>query len=204
MSVIEVSIKSVIEDTRGKYEGATITGYNKTDDKGFKQFVFSSGQGKELYDCAMDLNGGDVAEITMEKKGSYENITKIVKIGSGGGQQSRGGGGGGGSDKAPSNKMSKAEWAAKDLAKERSITRQSALKAAVVACSADGGGVTKKKIEQIEKITKRFAAYLLMGDFDAIQSVPAIPEPPTTDSETPAPPADQDTPPGPQDDDIPF
>ena len=97
----------------------------------------------------------------------------------------------------------------KDLKKEISIHRQAALKNAVVACSADGGKVTKAKMEQVEKMALRMTAFLDSGDFDGPMLKAGEPGPvankepgdeqgvPGMDDQPTPPPVDQD-------DDIPF
>jgi hypothetical protein len=136
------------------------------------------------------LKQDDWVEVTMDDT-SYKNVQSIRIIAEpagqnvpsqAGGEQSGGGApaAGGGTRANSSDKMSKAEWAAKDTKKELGVARSVALKAAVAAVSSDGKGFTGGKMKQIVKMAGGFTSFLLNGDFEGKPEadVPAPPPPP--------------------------
>jgi hypothetical protein len=196
-----------------------ITGYDHTNRRGFKKLVFETKKGTDTItknaEVANTLKQDDWVEITMDDS-SYKNVQSIKRIGqpADGDVPSQGGGGGGTSPGTSqrnhsSDKMSKAEWAAKDAKKEMGVARSVALKAAVSAVSADGKGFTKVKLEQIKKMIDGFTSFLLNGDFEGKPEVPTPQVPadkqPGDDQNSEPPAVDApEIPEGPQDDDIPF
>jgi hypothetical protein len=172
-----------------------LTGFDATARRGFKKLFFETKKDGGLTknaETANTLKQDDWVEITMDDT-SYKNVQSIRIIAEpagqnvpsqAGGEQSGGGGGAptGGNPRSAngSDKMSKAEWAAKDSKKELGVARSVALKAAVAAVSADGKGFTKVKAEQIKKMINGFTSFLLNGDFEG------KPEPEVATPETPA------------------
>jgi hypothetical protein len=203
-----------------------LTGYDNTNRRGFKKLFFETKKDGGLTknaETANTLKQDDWVEITMDDT-SYKNVQSIKRIqepagsdvpSQGDSNPSRGGGGGssrgsGSGSSSASDKMSKAEWAAKDAKKELGVARSVALKAAVESVSADGKGFTTAKMKQVVKAADSFTSFLLNGDFEGKPEL-AKPEPP------PAPPVVTDRAPGddqpgsptaaddtPIDDDIPF
>jgi len=212
-STIQVKVNSITPSTRGNKNGSEIAGYDVTNNKNYKTFVFElkqDGSPTVAGQVVDSMNPGDWFEAVVDDT-KWKNIQSLKKIGepagaqvpSGGGAKS---GGTGGSRKSSggggkSNDMTKEEWAAKDAAKELSIHRQSALKAAVNACAADGGTVTKAKVQQIEKMALRMVAFLSTGDFDGKVPEPVVAPEPTPPMPEPTP---RDINPDMADDDIPF
>lgn len=211
-SKVTVKIKTIESQDRGGKDGYIIKGYDSTNQQAFNKFIFETTQKGDLTKIAevmQTATPGEWYEITVDDS-KWKNATYAVKVsapeggeppakssGGGGGysKKSSGGGGGGSSDR-----MSKEEWAAKDAKKELSMARHKALQVAVAACAADGGKVTKPKMEQIEKMAHRFTSFLLTGDFAGKLDTPAITkEEPKTESD-----GVDNTPTGGADDDIPF
>ena len=215
-TTVQVKVNTVGSTVRGNINMVELTGYDHTNRRGFKKLFFETKKDGSLTrnkEIADTLNQDDWIEVTMDDT-SYKNVQSIKKIaqpaggdvpsqGDGGGSAPSGSGGGG------SDKMSKAEWAAKDAKKELGVARSVALKTAVTACSADSSKVTKAKMEQIEKMADRFTAYLLSGDFSGVPRIPAdVPadkqpgdEQGIDDGRSPGTEPDAPTP---SDDDIPF
>jgi hypothetical protein len=206
-STIKVKVKAIENSTRGKFNGLEVSGYDATNNKGYKQFTFETTQKGDLTKVAealQNVGAGDWIEIEQDDT-KYKNITKVSKCAepaggspSGGGGSNSGGGGAGGNDR-----MSKAEWAEKDRKKEVSISRQSALKHAVAAMG--DAKLTKATAEAIEKLAHRFEAFLMTGDFNGTvdtpeKTKPVEKDPRPTDAREPG----DDTPVTPADDDIPF
>ncbi|MBW2645207.1 MAG: hypothetical protein JRE23_03325 [Deltaproteobacteria bacterium] len=184
----QVRVNTVRSTVRGDSNMLELTGYDNTNRRGFKKLFFETKKDGGLTknaETANTLKQDDWVEITMDDT-SYKNVQSIKRIqepagsdvpSQGGGQSSSGGGGGG---QSKTDKMSKAEWAAKDAKKELGVARSVALKAAVAAVSGDGKGFTKVKAEQIQKMIDGFTSYLLNGNFDG------KPEPEVVVPETPA------------------
>lgn len=203
-STIKVKIKSIEPSTRGKFNGLEVSGYDATNNKGYKQFTFETTQKGDLTKVAEALQGvgaGDWIEIDQDDT-KYKNITSVKKCAEPEGGAPAGGsgnsGGGGGNDR-----MSKAEWAEKDRKKEVSISRQSALKHAVAAVAGDGKAFTKASATSLEKLALRFEAFLMTGDFDGTIEAPVVKEDPRPKDDVKNP-DDDSGPTTPQDDDIPF
>jgi hypothetical protein len=194
-----------------------ITGYDHTNNRGFKKLVFAEKQGggaTVLSQICDTIQKDDWLEITMED-GQYKNITHLKKIQepAGGnsapdstqGQTKSGGGGGGGTK----SNMSKEEWALKDAKKELSMARHKAIEASAII--ATGKGIGKAVVDSIEKLADRITAYILTGDFNAEVVIPKLKEAVAPTDNTPAEdnkePGDEQGAggkPGPEDDDIPF
>jgi hypothetical protein len=162
-----------------------MTGYDATNRRGFKKVFFETTKdGKRTRNAEVSdgLHQDDWVEVTMDDT-SYKNVQSIKVIaepagqdapaqgggGGGGGQRSSGGGGGGGSDK-----MSKAEWAAKQAKEAQNIARSVALKAAVEFANTSTAP-SAKAVSAMEKLSYRMEAFLVKGSFDA--EVDAVPEP---------------------------
>jgi hypothetical protein len=201
-----------------------LTGYDATERRGFKKLFFETKKDGGLTknaETANTLKQDDWVEITMDDT-SYKNVQsiRIIAEPAGSNVPSQAGGGGGGGNPSggsrggqdTSDKMSKADWAAKDAHHELGVARSVALKSAVAAVSADGKGFTGGKMKQIVKMAGGFTSFLLNGDFEGKPEVEK-PAPP------PAPPVVTDKEPGddqgqagvneagdgaPIDDDIPF
>ena len=203
---VQVKVNTQGSTTRGNSNMVELTGYDHTNNKGFKKLFFEekkSGGMTQAAQVAKTLVQDDWCEVTMDDS-SYHNVTMIKKIaapagapaesqGAGSSERAnqRSSGGGGGSDR-----MSKEEWAAKDLKKDISVARSVALKAAVEMA---GTGINKTNVSAIQKLAPIFELYLLHGDFNYVEPEPvAQPEPveyqPENTTATP----------GPEDDDIPF
>ena len=213
-SKLHVKVKSVETTTRGQFNGFEIIGYDATNEKAYKNFVFEKTQKGELTKVAevvQTLGNGDWIELTVDDS-KYKNITFCQRSNEPAGFQeptntgspSNGGGGGrssGGGAKPGS--MSKEEWAAKDQKKATDVARSVAVKTA--ATLFVGEKLVKKTVETLEKLALRMEAFLLTGDFDGdVSTVAAIADTPKAEE------ADDSTPPAPeagdpgQDDDIPF
>jgi hypothetical protein len=200
-STIKVKVKGIDPSTRGKFNGLEVTGYDATNNKGYKQFTFETTQKGDLTKVAEALQGvgaGDWIEIEQDDT-KYKNITSVKKCAEpAGGAPAGGGNSGGGNDR-----MSKAEWAEKDRKKEISISRQSALKHAVAAVANGDAKLTKASADSIEKLALRFVAFLMTGDFDGVVEAPVEKnDPRPTQEDTPGP--DDSSVAAPADDDIPF
>lgn len=139
-----------------------ITGFNETESKGFKKRFFSTkkdGTATKNAETADTLNKDDWIEIVLDDT-SYHNVQTLRKIAapanatapSQAGQPV-------GVGTVAGNKMSKADWALKDKAKNESIARSVALKAAVDFMA--GAGETDADVV-IDKAVE-FEAYLLNG-----------------------------------------
>jgi len=207
---VQVKVNTQGSTTRGNSNMVELTGYDHTNNKGFKKLFFEekkSGGMTQAAQVAKTLVQDDWCEVTMDDS-SYHNVTMIKKIAAPAGapaesqgagsseranqRSSRGGGGGGGG----SDRMSKEEWAAKDLKKDISVARSVALKSAV---DMVGTGINKTNVGAIQKLAPIFELYLLHGDFNYVEPEPvAQPEPCCpNDNNTPEPDEDYDS-------DIPF
>jgi hypothetical protein len=224
-TIAQVKVNTVGTTVRGNSNMIELTGYDHTNRRGFKKAFFETkkdGGRTRNAEVSDNLKQDDWVEITMDDS-SYKNVQSIKVIAQppggdvpsqGGGESPTQGGGGGssrGSSSGSSNasdKMSKAEWAAKDAKKELGVARSVALKAAISAVSSDGKGFTKTKMVQITKMIDSFTSYLLTGDFEGkLPEVPAPPAPPVTrepGDEQETPPVNEDGSGAPIDDDIPF
>jgi hypothetical protein len=201
-----------------------ITGFDHTNNRGFKKLVFETTRdGKRTANAnfADGIQKDDWVEVTMDDT-QYKNIINMKKIGapegsnvpdSTQGQRSSGGGGGG----AKKSNMSKEEWALKDAKKELSMARHKAIEA--LAIMSTGKGITKASMDSLEKAANRLTAYILSGDFDAEVVVPVLEKPVAQTDNTPdagntREPGDEQSDgagaegaggaPNPEDDDIPF
>jgi hypothetical protein len=199
--------------TRGGKNMIEITGYDHTNNRGFKKLIFSEKQGggaTVLSGVADTIQKDDWLEMTLDDT-QYTNITHMKKISepAGGnsvpdstqGQSSSGGG--------KKSNLTKEEWALKDAKKELSMARHKAIEASAII--AGGKGISKAVVESIQKLADRFTAYILTGDFNASVVVPELEKPVAQTDNTPA--VDNKEPgdeqgaggkPEPGDDDIPF
>jgi len=173
-SIVNVKVSNVGTIVRGDKNMVEINGYDLTNNKGFKKAFFETkrdGGRTKNAEISDGLSQGDFMEVTMDDT-SWANVQFIKKIAepAGGasapdmGKAPAGSGNptGGGSDK-----MSKAEWAAKDAKKETGVARSVALKAASHIAASSGKGATKAIVDSMEKLAYRMEAYLLKGDFNA-------------------------------------
>jgi hypothetical protein len=217
-TIVQVKVNTPGTTTRGNSNMIQLTGFDYTNNRGFKKLFFEEKQqgGRTANAEVSDtLAKDDWVEITMDDT-QYNNVTNIRKISEPAGAvvpdstQGKASSGGGGRDNQTfkpaddKNKMSKADWAAKDRKKEVSVSRSVALKSSAVLFS--GKGATKAIVDSLEKLTLRMEAYLMKGAFDAELDAEPI-ELPTVD--TPTPPDNSGAEgaggtPGPEDDDIPF
>jgi len=170
----QVKVNTVRSTVRGDSNMLELTGYDNTNRRGFKKLFFETKKDGGLTknaETANTLKQDDWVEVTMDDS-SYKNVQSIKRIGEPTGAEAppavenrSGGGGGGGA--AKTDKMSKADWAAKDRKKEIGVARSVALKAAVGVCGTSASAPTKKIVNAIEKLAFRFEAYLIKGDFNA-------------------------------------
>jgi hypothetical protein len=181
----QVKVNTVGSTVRGSSNMVELTGYDHTNRRGFKKLFFETkkdGGLTKIAEAAQTLKQDDWVEITMDDS-SYKNVQSIRRISQPADGDVPTQGGGGSYDKAATggaaktDKMSKAEWAAKDAKKEMGVARSVALKAAISAVSADGKGFTKVKLEQIKKMIDGFTSYLLTGDFEGKLPEPAAAKP---------------------------
>jgi hypothetical protein len=197
-----------------------VKGYDHTAGKGCNKRFFSTkknGDATKNAETADSLNPGDWIEMVLDDS-SYQNVQTIKRSTQpadytegdapqsspsanppAGGRASKPatanrGGGGGGSDK-----MSKAEWAAKDAKHEASINRSVALKASVDFLQ----GMDSVNVPEVLKLAVKFEAYLA-GPKDKLTLVKAS-NGNTIQNPTPLTGSGSDAgDPGVQDDDIPF
>lgn len=164
---VNVRVNSITHTTQLSKAGddlnyVVITGFDETNNKGFKKQFFATtkaGEATKPAEMADTLNKDDWVEITMDDT-SYKNVMTIKKIPSPAGAQApnrsntgaSGGGGGGG--------MTKAEWAAKDARKEAAISRNSALKAAVEFMKIVGKVKGKDNVDLTLDVARRFEDFL--------------------------------------------
>jgi hypothetical protein len=190
-----VRVNTVRSTVRGNSNMLELTGYDATNRRGFKKVFFETKKDGGLTKNAETANGlkqDDWVNITMDDS-SYLNVQSIQRCAEpegvdvpsqAGGAPAASGGVSGGTSTAPkADKMSKAEWAAKQAREALNIARDGALKAAVRAVSGDGKGFTKPKMEQVIKLSLSFAAFLFTGDFNGVAE---ITEPVVEVVETPA------------------
>jgi len=179
---------SQVSSTGSNLNYVEITGYNETDGKGFKKRFFATkkdGTATKNAETADALNKDDWAEFVLDDT-SYKNVQTLKKIAAPANATAPSQ-----ADSAPASgggntKMSKADWAKKDEAKNESIARSVALKAAVDFMAGNGETDTDVVID----IAVAFEGYLLNGRrVPGSDSVPA----PTDADATPV-----------EDDDIPF
>ena len=211
---VTVKVNTIQPITRGAFNLIEITGYDHTNNKGFKKSFFEEKKGggrTKAAELADTLVKDDWVEFVLDDT-SYANVQTLKKTAepAGGDSVPSQGGGGGGQRPgvfgagAPSDKMSKAEWAEKDRKKDVAMARSVAVKAAV-AMTYSTGKMTAGIVKALEKLTLRIEAYLLKGDFDACLA--DDPKEPGDDREedTPKPSTsgEDQTGQGP-DDDIPF
>jgi hypothetical protein len=200
-SIVNVKVSNVGTIVRGDKNMVEINGYDLTNNKGFKKAFFETkrdGGRTKNAEISDGLSQGDFIEVTMDDT-SWANVQFIKKIAepAGGasapdmGSKPSGGGG--------SDKMSKAEWAAKDKAKELSMARHKALQTSAAFCAIHDKTATGAAVKAMEKLAFRMEAYLLKGDFDAELDAS---EPTPAPAEEPQPKQDAD--PSTPDDDIPF
>ena len=212
----QVKVNTVGSTVRGNSNMVELTGYDATNRRGFKKLFFETKKDGGLTknaETAQSLKQDDWVEITMDDS-SYKNVQSIRIIQEPAGQDvpaqgqgsspapaSSGGGG------AKSDRMTKAEWAAKDRKKEVSVARSVAIKAAVVMAGICDKTATKPAVDAMEKLAYRIEAYLMKGAFDAaldvevVEAVAQVDNTPVASNDSP--PIDNDTAPT-QDDDIPF
>ena len=202
---VNVKVNSVGTMVRGEKNMIVLKGYDHTNNKGFDKSFFEekkSGGLTQAAQAAETLQENDWVEVTMDDS-SWKNVTMIKKISAPAGgdvnpnQNNPAGQTQAATSRAKSEKMSKEEWAAKQLKEATYVARAQALTAAV---AVHGEGLTKKNVHGIEKLTKEFCNYLLNGDFHYVKPEPVVakPEPVAQMDNTPEPS------PTPEDDDIPF
>jgi hypothetical protein len=219
-TIVQVKVNTPGTTTRGNSNMIQLTGYDFTNGRGFKKLFFEEKQqgGRTANAEVSDtLQKDDWVEITMDDT-QYNNVTNIRKISMPAGadvpDSNQGKPSGGGSQDNQTfkpaddkNKMSKADWAAKDRKKEASVARSVALKSSAVLFT--GKGATKAIVDSLEKLALRMEAYIMSGDFSAeLAAEPiALPTaPPPTEALTDNSGVNQGAggTPGPEDDDIPF
>jgi hypothetical protein len=210
-----VKVSNVGTIVRGDKNMVEINGYDLTNNKGFKKAFFETkrdGGRTKNAEISDGLSQGDFIEVTCDDT-SWANVQFIKKIAEPAGGASAPDMGtapaaGGGTRANSSDKMSKAEWAAKDAKKEIGVARSVAIKSAALMCSGTAAAPSKKLVETMEKLAYRIEAYLLNGDFNA--DLAAVVEPEVSPKVETASPAEgnQAEGAGPasgsQDDDIPF
>lgn len=163
---VNVRVNTIQHTTQQSQAGNTlnyieITGFNETDNKGFKKRFFSTkkdGTATKNAETADSLNKDDWIEIVLDDT-SYHNVQTLKKIAapanasapSQAGQPV-------GVGTVAGNKMSKGDWAAKDKAKNASIARSVALKAAVDFLNPAENGP-----QDVIDMAVEFEGYLLNG-----------------------------------------
>jgi hypothetical protein len=191
-----------------------LTGYDHTNNRGFKKLIFAEKQGggaTVMSDVADTIQKDDWVEMTLDDT-TYHNVTMIKKISEPAGSnvpdstQGTGGGGGGGAKKS---NLTKEEWAEKDRRKRVDVARGVAVKAAAAVVA---GTPLKSAVPAFKKLSKQLEAYALTGDFDAEipadePCCPVVAQPdntPAVDNKEPGDEQGAGGNPGPEDDDIPF
>jgi len=152
---------SQVSSTGNNLNYVEITGYNETDGKGFKKRFFATkkdGTATKNAETADALNKDDWCEIVLDDT-SYKNVQTLKKIAAPANATAPEQTGTTSASNTVANKMSKADWAKKDSAKNESIARSVALKAAVDFMA--GSGETDSEVV-IDKAVE-FEAYLLNG-----------------------------------------
>lgn len=183
-----------------------ITGFDATNNKGFKKRFFATkkdGTATKNAETADALNQDDWAEITLDDT-SYHNVQTLKKISEPAGmsapsqaQTQTSTGGGGRASGGSSDKMTKADWAAKDRAKEQSMARHKGLVVAADVCVANGNFDP----DEIILVARTFADYLSEGTG---QVVDGEKRETLANGNTLVNAPQQNDDPGVQDDDIPF
>lgn len=173
-----------------------ITGFNETDNKGFKKRFFSTkkdGTATKNAETADSLNKDDWIEIVLDDT-SYQNVQTLRKIAAPANASAPSQSGTTSSAPATggTNKMSKADWAEKDRLKAASIARSVALKSATDLVIAEG----VFDVDTVIEVATKMAEYLT-GPSTTRETSPngnTIVKPTAPVEEAPAP----------GDDDIPF
>lgn len=200
-SNVQVKVNTVQPITRGNFNLIEVTGYDHTNNKGFKKSFFEEKKGggrTKAAEVADTLTKDDWVEFVLDDT-SYANVQTLKKIAEpagGGGAPSQGGGGGRSSGGGGGDKMSKAEWAEKDRKREASIARNSSLKAAVEFMKVMGKVPKKDNVELCLDVARRFEDYLSLDNKQPGDEQGEDEAPPSTSGE------DQTG--ATQDDDIPF
>lgn len=156
--MVKVKVRTISPEVSGNYNYVQITGYDMTNDRGFKKRVFAETRDGSPTAMAKKLNSltsGDIVEITLDDS-KYKNITDVKLLEKGASQSSGGNKGyskGGGSKKGEFRTVAQ-------------LNREPALDMAIKVVMADGKAITAKKKEQIEGLAVRFENYLVAGSFD--------------------------------------
>ena len=217
MPTVQVRVNTINPDAKqGDYDAVEITGFDQTNNRGFKKKFFSTKKGTSIAtkaaEAAYGLNKDDWCEITMDDS-TYQNVQSIRKIdppsgaaappaGSGGGSRPTSSAGASGSDK-----MTKAEWAEKDAKKDAAIARNSALKSAVELMKVVGKIKGKDTVKLVLDVAGRFEEYLNPPSREPGDEEPETPGRTTSPSGTTLDTTQTEGPVNPpveEDDDIPF
>jgi hypothetical protein len=162
---LQVKVNTVTHTEQNGYNYVQVTGLDHTNNKGFKKRFFATkkdGSATKNAETADSLSKDDWVEFTLDDT-SYKNVQSLKKIGApadAGSVPSQGGNSGGGRSSGGSDKMSKADWAAKDANKERSMARHKALVVATDYCIAAGLKKGKDNVAGILDVAARFEEYL--------------------------------------------
>ena len=198
-TTVQVKVNTIGSTTRGNSNMVEMTGYDHTNNRGFKKLFFEekkSGGRTRNAEVADTLSKDDWVEVTMDDT-SYKNVQSIKKIAEPAGGES-----------TPSQSSYKkpAGGGGKKKGEFRTVpmlNREVALKSAVSLMGPVK--LTKTIIDSLEKLAYRLEAFLVKGDFDAeLDTDPVVEEKPVAQTDnTPA--AGNDPAPAPvDDDDIPF
>lgn len=191
MPTVQVRVNTINTNVKqGKYDAIQITGFDRTNHRGFVKKFFSTKKGTstatKAAEAAYGLNKDDWCEIIMDDS-EFENVISIKKIADpDGGAAPPANAGGRRSAAGPGNptgvgssaKMTKAEWAEKDRKKEAAIARNSSLKAAVEFMKVIGKVAKKDNVDLVLDVARRFEDYLLIdnkqpGDEQGVAEPPA-------------------------------
>ena len=194
-STVKVKINQVNHITRGDYNLIEVTGYDYTDNKGFKKSFFAEkkdGGATVNAQNAEVLKQDDWAEFTLDDS-SYNNVQSLKAIGApAGGAPAQAQSG-----PAPDSVSKKREGRTVSM-----LNRESALSAAVRMLA--GEKITKAVVNSLEKMAYRMEAFLRLGSFDAEPEADAEPAAPVTPIKEDVPGDETPPVPGPEDEDIPF
>lgn len=209
-TTINVKVNTVQPTTRGNYNMIEITGYDHTNNRGFKKAFFEEKKagGRTAIALISDtLKQDDWVEIVIDDT-TYKNIQTMKQIGEPAGADvpTQAGGGGGGGNPA-GNSGGGGTTKRGNYRTVGALNREVALSSAVKMFS--GEKATKGTISSLEKLAIRMEAFLVKGDFDAEVDEVVVPPPPVADPPPVAqpdntPPIDNNPAPQVEDDDIPF
>jgi hypothetical protein len=208
-NTVQVRINTINPVVRGQYNMIEVTGYDETNRKGFKKAFFAEKKDGGITANAANvkpLGQDDWAEFVLDDT-SYNNVQTVKAISAPANAQApaqTGGGSGGGG--AP-----RSGGGAKTGRSVSMLNREKALDSAVHLMMSEK--ITKKSVDQLEKLAYRMEAFLTLGEFNAEVAPELVdPEVPvaqpgntTVDSNTDVPVGvDEGGDGGPTDDDIPF